>query len=177
MTAIEPHVEKYQYIDPQQVETFLVAHGWQQQQKQGDKAEIWTLDGFEILLPLKPEIIDFKRRMGEVVETLALAENRSQIEIYGVLITEAPNTTIQAVVTHIATPNTDFLSGEVTLLGVVVNKLRSIHTELADRDYILALKAYQERLPIYCAGDLIKENGTFILKNPHQLSLDEPPVS
>lgn len=177
MTAIEPHVEKFQHIDPQQVETYLVAHGWQQQQKQGDKASIWTLDGFEILLPLKPEIIDFKRRMAEVVETLALSENRSQTEIYGALVTEAPNTTIQAVVTHIATPNADFLSGEITLLGIVVNKLRPIHTELADRDYILALKAYQERLPIYCTGDLIKENGTFILKNPCQFSLDEQAVS
>ncbi|OKH44141.1 hypothetical protein NIES2101_28925 [Calothrix sp. HK-06] len=176
MTAVEPHIEKFQHLDPQQVETYLVAHGWQQQQKHGDKASIWTLDGFEILLPLKPEIIDFKRRMAEVVETLALSENRSQTEIYGALITEAPNTTIQAVVTHIATPNADFLSGEITLLGIVVNKLRPIHTELADRDYILALKAYQERLPIYCTGDLIKENGTFILKNPHHLSLDEQGV-
>lgn len=87
------------------------------------------------------------------------------------------STTIQAVVTHIATPNADFLSGEITLLGIVVNKLRPIHTELADRDYILALKAYQERLPIYCTGDLIKENGTFILKNPHHLSLDEQAAS
>lgn len=94
MTAIEPHVEKFQYFDPQQVETYLVAHGWQQQQRWGDKASIWTLDGFEILLPLKPEIIDFNRRMAEVVETLALAEKRSQVEIYGILITEVPNTTI-----------------------------------------------------------------------------------
>lgn len=77
MTAVEPHLEKFQHIDPQQVETYLVANGWQQQQKQADKASIWTLDGFEILLPLKPEIIDFKRRMAEVVETLALSENRS----------------------------------------------------------------------------------------------------
>lgn len=177
MTAIEPHVEKFQRLDPQQVETYLVAHGWQQQQRWEDKASIWTLDGFEILLPLKPEIIDFNRRMAEVVETLGLAEKRSQVEIYGILITEVSNTTIQAVVTHIATPNADFLSGEVTLLGVVVNKLRPIHTELTDRDYILALKSYQERLPIYCTGDLIKENGTFILKNPHELSLDEKAVS
>lgn len=174
MTAVELHLEKYQHIDPQQVETYLVAHGWQQQKKRGDKASIWTLDDFEILLPLKPEIIDFKRRMAEVVETLALAENRSQIEIYGALITEALLTTIQAVVTHIATPNAAELSGEIKLLGVVVNKLRPIHTELTDREYILALKAYQERLPIYCRGDLIKENGAFILKNPHHFSLDEP---
>jgi hypothetical protein len=159
-----------QKIDPQQVEAYLVAHGWQEKQKMGDKASIWTLNNFEILLPLKPEIIDFQRRMREVVETLALAENRSQIEVLGNLITSAPNATIQGVVTHIATPNIDNLSGSVTLLGVVIDKLRPIHTKLADRDYILPLKAYQERLPVYCTGDLIQENGAFFLKNPRQFS-------
>lgn len=173
MTAIFPDVEKFKFIDPRQVESYLVEHGWQQQQRQGDKASIWTMDGFEILLPLKPEIIDFYRRMAEVVETLALAETRSQQQILGDLITNIPNTKIQAVVTHIATPNADHLSGDITLLGIIVDKLRPIRTELADRDYILALKAYQERLPVYCMGDLIKENGIFILKNPHQFSLDD----
>ncbi|MBD2167758.1 hypothetical protein H6G04_25555 [Calothrix membranacea FACHB-236] len=173
MTAIFPDAEKFKYIEPQQVEAYLLAHGWQMQQNHGDKAAIWTLDGFEILLPLKTEVIDFSRRMAEVVETLALAETKSQLEIFGDLITNAPNTTIQAVVTHIATPNADQLSGEITLLGIIVNKLRPIHTELADRDYILALKAYQERLPIYCTGDLIRENGIFILKHPHKFCLDE----
>ncbi|NJL80576.1 MAG: hypothetical protein HC917_20395 [Richelia sp. SM2_1_7] len=176
MIAIEPHVEKFQYIDPHQVETYLIAHGWVQQQQTGDKASIWLLDGFEILLPLKPEIIDFSRRMGEVVETLALKENRSQIEIFSDLITNAPNTTIQGVVTQIATPNADNLSGEVTLLGVIVDKLRPIYTELTDRDYILALKAYQERLPITVVGDLIKDNNTFVLKNPHQFIIDDGKV-
>ncbi len=173
MTAIFQDVEKFKYIDPHQVEAYLIAHGWQQQQLRGDKASIWILNGFEILLPLKPEIIDFSRRMGEVVETLALAEMRSQQEILSTLITTALNATIQGVVTHIATPNADNLSGQVTLLGVIVDKLRPIYTELVDRDYILALKAYQERLPVCCTGDLIKENGTFILKNPHQFILDD----
>ncbi|MEG4500599.1 hypothetical protein QUB05_26235, partial [Microcoleus sp. F10-C6] len=63
--------------------------------------------------------------------------------------------------------------GEVTLLGLVADKLRKIQTLLADKDYILAIKAYQERLPILCSGDLIKDNNAFILKNPHNLTLDE----
>lgn len=87
------------------------------------------------------------------------------------MITNSPNTTIQGVVTHIATPNADNLSGQITLLGVVIDKLRSIHIELADHEYILAVKAYQERLPVECKGDLIKENDVFILKNPHQFNL------
>ncbi len=82
MTAIFPDTGKFQYLDPRQVETYLSVHGWQQQQLRGDKASIWTLDDFEILLPLKPEVINFNRRMAEVVETLALAENRSQFEIH-----------------------------------------------------------------------------------------------
>ena len=72
------------------------------------------------------------------------------------LITSLPNTTIQGVVMQIQTPNADKLSGEIALLGVVVDKLRKIQTSLADHDYIKAIKAYQERLPIVCTGDLIK---------------------
>jgi|GEM_PF-5596734 hypothetical protein len=30
MTAIFPDAGKFQYLDPQQVETYLAAHGWQQ---------------------------------------------------------------------------------------------------------------------------------------------------
>lgn len=74
---------------------------------------------------------------------------------------------------QIANPNADKLSGEMTLLGVVVDKLRPIHTELANHDYILAIKAYQERLPVTCKGDLIKENNTFILKKPYSFSIDK----
>jgi hypothetical protein len=134
---------------------------------------VWTLNDFEILLPLKPEIIDFPRRMSEVIETLALAENRLQINILSELITSIPSTSIQGVVTDIATPNVDNLSGEITLLGVIVDKLRPIKTELADRDYILALKAYQERLPVLCMGDLIKDGNIFILKNSHQFIIGD----
>ncbi|KYC37860.1 hypothetical protein WA1_04980 [Scytonema hofmannii PCC 7110] len=172
MITIISDVEKLRYLDPQQVETYLRSHGWHQQQPKGDKADLWTLDDFEILLPLKPEIVDFKRRMAEVLETLALAENRSQIEIFSSLVTNAPNITIQGLVTHIETPFADKMSGEIMLFGVVVDRLRPIKTELVDRDYIIAIKAYQERLPVLCTGDLIKENGIFILKNSCNFQLD-----
>jgi hypothetical protein len=111
--------------------------------------------------------------MYEVMETLEIVENRSQIEILADLITSLPNMTLQGIVMQIYTPNTDKLSGEITLIGVIADKLRKIQTSLADKDYILAIKAYQERLPILCSGDLIKDNNAFILKNPHNLTLDE----
>ena len=73
---------------------------------------------------------------------------------------------------HIQTPNTDQLSGKIQLFGVVFDKLRHITTELKDHDYILAIKAYQERLPILCTGDLIKEGDYFILQNIHNFQID-----
>lgn len=74
---------------------------------------------------------------------------------------------------QIDSPNSDQLSGKIALLGVVIDKLQRIQTELFDRDYILAIKAYQERLPVLCWGDLIKENNTFILKNSHNFTLEQ----
>jgi hypothetical protein len=38
MTAIISDLEKYKYIEPQQVLAYLIIHGWQQQQQIGDTA-------------------------------------------------------------------------------------------------------------------------------------------
>ncbi|MGB7891911.1 MAG: hypothetical protein WCF82_08420 [Microcoleus sp.] len=128
---------------------------------------------FEILLPNRENLGDYAARIREAIQTLENAENRPQLEILSELLTRIPNTTIQGIVMQIHTPNTKKLSGEITLLGLVVAKLQKIQTSLADKDYILAIKAYQERLPILCSGDLIKDNNAFILTNPHNLTLDE----
>ena len=178
MKAVIQDLEALREIQPMQVEAYLKAHHWHQQEKIADKASIWTQatpqgDDFELLLPLKPEILDFPRRMGEVLETLSLAENCSQLEIFSELITQAKDMTIQGIVIQLQNPNRDKLSGEITLSGVIVNKLRKIHAELFNHDYILAIKGYQERLPLSCTGDLIKEDDTFILENPRNLTLDE----
>ena len=58
-------------------------------------------------------------------------------------------------------------------MGVVVDKLRQIKIDLFNHDYILAIKAYQERLSVVVAGDLIKENKDFMLKNILYFGLDE----
>jgi hypothetical protein len=178
MRAVVQDLDVLREIQPSRVEAYLKAHNWHQQEQMADKASIWTQatsqgEDFEILLPLKPEIMDFARRMSEVLETLSLAENRSQIDILSELITQAINITIQGVVMQIHTPNTDQLSGEITLLGVVGDKLRKIQIELFNHNYILAIKAYQERFPISCTGDLIKENNVFIMKNTRNFTLDE----
>ncbi len=128
----------------------------------------------EILLPNRENLGDYVSRISEAVETLALVENRSQLEIIGELISNYPNITIQGVVIQIAEPNGDILSGDITLLGIVVDKLRPIMTSLIDHEYIRAIKAYAERLPVLLTGDLIREDGKFILKNPRHFRLDQP---
>jgi hypothetical protein len=72
---------------------------------------------------------------------------------------------------QIATPKIDKLGGEITLLCAFFDKLQQIQTELADHDYILAIKAYQERLPIFCTGDLVKKNHNFVLKNSRNFQI------
>ena len=171
-------IELLKNLEPERISYYLESKGWKQAQKIGDRAIIWTSGNLnpetpQIVLPLNCKLPDFPVSMNLMLETLEVIENRSQIEILADLITELPNTTIQGVVMQIHTPNADKLSGEITLLGVMADKLRKIKTELADKDYILAIKAYQERLPFLCTGDLIKENQTFTLKNPRNFTLDD----
>ncbi|AFZ23399.1 hypothetical protein Cylst_1085 [Cylindrospermum stagnale PCC 7417] len=166
-------------IEPNVLETYLKSNGWQKKGHIYDGAgAIWKYkkyaEGeFEILLPLRQSLYDYAARIIDAIKILEEVENRSQIHILSELITTYPNITIQGVVMQIQMPNPNQLRGEITLLGVVVDQLRKIHTELADCDYILAIKAYQERSPVFCIGDLIKKNNRFILENPRQFSLDK----
>lgn len=171
-------IELLKNLEPQQISYYLEAKGWKPAQQIDKRAIIWTSSDLNpesphLVLPLNSDLPDFPVSMNLMLETLETIENRSQIEILADLITSLPNTTIQGVVMQIHTPNADKLSGEITIIGVVIDKLRKIQTELADQDYIIAIKAYQERLPIVCTGDLIKESDRFILKNPHNLNLDK----
>jgi hypothetical protein len=165
-------------IDLNKLRTYLQNHGWHEDQPFLDNATLWhksTADGeeLEILLPNRQNLGDYAARIREAIQTLENTENRPQAEILSELVSSIPNTIIQGIVMQIHTPNAHKSSGEITLLGIVADKLRKIQTSLGDKDYILAIKAYQERLPILCTGDLIKDNNTFILKNPHNLTIDE----
>lgn len=87
------------------------------------------------------------------------------------LITVAKNIEIQGMVTHVQTC-TGVSSGDVTIIGIVVDKLRKIHIlQLDNSEYNLAIRAYNERSPIICTGDLIKEGESFVLNNPRNFSL------
>jgi len=137
----------------------LQATGWQETGRiYNDAGAIWRLKKdaateYEILLPLQHDLGDYAERINDILKTLSAVEKRSQVDILSEFITNYPNFTVLGVVMQIATPSIDKLSGEITLLCTIFEKLQSIKTELADHDYILAIKAYQSRLPIRCTGD------------------------
>lgn len=165
-------------VNPHVISAHLQATGWHETGRiYNDAGAIWRLKKdaateYEILLPLQHNLGDYAERISDILKTLEIVENRDQVDILSEFITNYPNFNLQGVVMQIAAPPTDKLSGEITLLGSIFEKLQEIKTELADHDYILAIKAYQERLPIRCTGDLVKEDSHFILKNPQKIQID-----
>ena len=164
-------------IEPQELRDYLQSHGWYEDGQFLDNATIWHKQvieegEFEILLPNTKDVRDYIPRIREAIETLAASENLSQLEILSNFINNYPNLKLQGFVTQIATPHEYKLSGEITIVCPVFDKLRKIKTELKDHNYILAIKAYQERLPIVCMGDLSKENNIFVLKSPRGFQIE-----
>jgi hypothetical protein len=165
-------------VQPNVIKTHLQATGWQETGRiYNDTGAIWRLkkdstEKYEILLPLQHNLGDYAERISDILKTLEIVENRDQFDILSEFITNYPNFTVQGVVMQIATPEIDELRGEITLLGAVFEKLQEIKTVLTNQDYILAIKAYQERLQIHCIGDLVKEDNHFILNNPQNLQIN-----
>lgn len=167
-------VETLKTIEPRQLATYLQAHGWYEDRPFLENATIWLHRGEdaseeEILLPKKTSLGDYAARISEALQTLEVVEKRSQLDILSDLLTEATNIEIQGMVIEIQEGEA---KGTVTLMGVVVGKLRKIRVSLTEPEYTLAIKAYQELLPVVCTGDLIKEHGSFVLKNPRHIALD-----
>lgn len=161
------------HLDPDAIRQYLQRHQWHESQEV-HHASLWTRNGSstavsEVLLPSDQTLADFPRRMYELLETLEGVEGRSQLDILHDLLTSLPNTTVQGIVTDIREGATE---GRVTVMGVVIGKLRRIQLDLNDPTYELAVKAYQARIPILCQGDLLKQGRSFILQHPQNFTLD-----
>lgn len=160
------------HLDPNAIRQYLQIHHWHEHQAVHN-ASLWTRNGNssspEVLLPCDQTLADFPRRMYELLETLEGVEGRSQLDILHDLLTTLPSTTIQGIVTDIREGVTQ---GKVTIMGVVVGKLRRIQVDLGDPTYELAVKAYQARIPILCQGDLLKQGRSFTLQHPNNFTLD-----
>lgn len=155
-------------IEPGVLVSHLRTKGWYEKARIYDNdGAVWRLkdnsgDEEEILLPIKQNLGDYAARISDVLKTLERVENRSQLEILSDLITFVSHIEIPGMVSEV-----DWIDpmGTVTLMGVVLDKLWRIYIDLGEPEYTQAFKAYQERLPVICTGDLIKEGNYLVLKN------------
>lgn len=73
-------------VRPLEFAAYLRANGWRENERIPERTSVWSLDngssgGYEILLPLRRDFRDFVNRIGEALQTLEVAEQRSQLEI------------------------------------------------------------------------------------------------
>ncbi|BAZ11598.1 hypothetical protein NIES4071_34240 [Calothrix sp. NIES-4071] len=159
-------------LDPKVITNYLKARGWMRESHIPEKESVWVnstndqgYDEYDITLPLNPQTRSYALRMAEILDTLEKVEERSQLDILSDLITTIPNTSIQGIVTKLSQPN------NITVIGFVVGKPELINIKLNQEDYQIATTAYNERLPITCTGDLIKDKNIFLLVNHHSFTL------
>jgi hypothetical protein len=166
-------------IEPAQVAKYLQQQGWQKI-SDDQVVSIWNYvkdnqEKFEILLPLQPEISGFSLRIYELLQTLEIVEERSQLHIINDLITKLTDYTLQGIITKIYPNQGEVLAGKILVLGVINNQLQPVFIELLDYRYILAIKAYQDHLPIILQGDLIKSDQNWVITRLDQLNLMSAP--
>ena len=68
--------------------------------------------------------------------------------------------------------------GRITIYGSVEGVRRTVVTELSDGEHSLAVRAYKDRIPLSCTGELVREGRSWVLKNPRGVRLlsgDEQP--
>ncbi len=160
-------------IEPNVLEKYLQINGWHKARKFYE-GFIWSKKNSvsqegEVLLSPHKEFDDFAEVMCRNLKALEVIENRSQLDILSDLITVLPNVAISGWINKVHGEKS--ATCKITLMGFVVGKLRKINLELRESDYQLALKAYEDRSPVTCFGDLIKENDGFVLKNPRDFAL------
>ncbi len=78
--------------------------------------------------------------------------------------------TVQGFVVHLE-PAPHASSGRATLQGLVDGAFHSVVCDLAGEDYRRALEAYERRQMIRCTGDLVRDKETFVLRNPHAVTI------
>ena len=61
--------------------------------------------------------------------------------------------------------------GRVTIFGSADGVPRNVSTELSGADHLLAVRSYQERIPLSCTGELMREGRSWVLRNPREIGL------
>ena len=162
-------------LDPMQLTAYLQSRGWLQESRVDDKESVWVIsindeeyDEFSITLPLNPNTRSYALRMAEILEILERAEERSQLDILSDLVTNIPNVEIIGLVIRLTEHKN---AGNAIIMGFVVGKPQQIQIRLNEEEYKLAQMAYTEHLVVESTGDLIKDNGIFVLSNKIKFAL------
>lgn len=87
-------IDSLRTVQPLEFAAYLRASGWHELKHVPERESVWVSDGdsdgeYEILLPLRRDYKDYLARIGEAVQTLEVAEQRSQLEILRELATAA----------------------------------------------------------------------------------------
>ncbi|MBV8213394.1 MAG: hypothetical protein JOZ08_09250 [Verrucomicrobia bacterium] len=61
--------------------------------------------------------------------------------------------------------------GKVTIAGSADGIARTVTLELSGPDHTLAVRSYEDRIPISCVGELTREGRSWVLKNPREIDL------
>lgn len=82
MRAIITDTAALQGMTVADLAAYLRATGWEGMAEEGRPYTTWTRDGFELAVPLHAGLRDYPRRIMEVLHTISIAENRSQLDIF-----------------------------------------------------------------------------------------------
>jgi hypothetical protein len=63
--------------------------------------------------------------------------------------------------------------GKITINGSADGVPRTVRTELSGAEHSLAVRSYEERIPLSCRGELVKEGRSWTLRNPREVLLLE----
>lgn len=87
----EPRIDRIlRSVKPQQVRSYALARGWQRISQRNPNLAVFghaNADFEQLLVPMDDELLDYDRRLAEVVETLAGFEQRSAESILADLLT------------------------------------------------------------------------------------------
>lgn len=165
----------FETIEPSVLAEYLQANCWEKVGLFYEYTWIWHKKDdagelFEVKQPTRKDFDDYGLLIGDTLKELERLENRSQLEILSDLITCLDNTEIQGFVVKVDRQEAENIA-KVAMMGFVVGKLQKITLELTEKKLNLAVQAYQERIPVTCRGDFVKEGEYFVVKNLREFGL------
>jgi hypothetical protein len=155
-------------LKPIDVSAYLRAKGWRQVTDLHGKASLWFLhveaNEFDVTVPLRREMGDYTLRIGEVLETLAKVEQRSELDILRDLVTATAD------LIRVRAPSRDAENGTLPLDQAVAFVERSRDMMLAAACAALDKRAFFAKRKAQQAMDYLShvrmgqtEQGSFVL--------------